>query len=61
MWMVLPTKNCKCVTCETLRTMIDEDGNLLPGSSVAVPTGPSVMVNVPTPAGWGDSSKKKTG
>jgi hypothetical protein len=25
-WMVLPTKDCKCATCEKLREVIDENG-----------------------------------
>jgi hypothetical protein len=47
MWIVLPTKDCKCATCEKLRTIVDEDGHLRPGSSFDLPMGPHVNVQVP--------------
>ena len=25
-WIVLPTKGCKCATCERLREVVNEDG-----------------------------------
>ncbi len=28
MWMPLPTKDCKCATCEKLREVVDENGTL---------------------------------
>jgi hypothetical protein len=33
MWIVLPTKDCKCATCEKLREFVDENGtpNLVHG------------------------------
>ena len=35
MWIVLPTKNCKCETCVKLRTeVIDEEGNTPGGLTI---------------------------
>jgi len=28
MWIVLPTKDCKCASCEKLRELVDEGGQL---------------------------------
>ena len=33
MWIVLPTKDCKCATCEKLRDTVLEDGTLRMGAS----------------------------
>jgi hypothetical protein len=33
-WIVLPTKGCKCATCEKTREVIDDDGNPKTGASV---------------------------
>jgi hypothetical protein len=27
-WLLLPTKDCKCATCEKAREVVDEDGNV---------------------------------
>lgn len=34
MWMVLPTKGCKCQTWETLREVVDETGSPVTGGDV---------------------------
>jgi len=35
MWIVLPTKDCKCATCEKLRETVTEDGTLRMGEHAA--------------------------
>lgn len=47
MWIVLPTKDCKCATCEKTREVIGDDGQLRPGSTFEIATGPRFLINVP--------------
>lgn len=56
MWIVLPTKGCKCNTCEMLRQVVDENGNPLTGADVTATVGFREVKGVKQPdEGAGDA------